>query len=91
MLSGLTEINSIYSWKRFFANISDIISQMKENSQACYHRLWRKQSNFQDIYHNLATMALASKESGEIAVHFGNSSRTFLPGHSHQDTDEWAQ
>lgn len=49
---------------------------MKENSQGCYHQLWRKQSNFQDIYHELATMALVSKESGKIAVHFRNGSQT---------------
>lgn len=70
------EINSLHSWKCFFANILDIISQMKENSQGCYYQLWRKHSNFQDIYHELATMALVSTKSGKIAVHFGNGSQT---------------
>lgn len=23
---------------------------MKENSEGCYHQLWRRQSNIQDIY-----------------------------------------
>lgn len=56
------ERNSLHSWK-CFANTLDIISQMKENSQSYYHQLWRKQSNFQDMYHKRTTMAVVSKKT----------------------------
>lgn len=54
------ELKSLHSWK-CFANTLDIISQMKENSQGYYHQLWRKQTNFKDMYCKMATMPLVFK------------------------------